>query len=291
MPKSREVKALIALALAEDRVAEDITSHCTVDRSQRGVGIMIAREKMILCGLPLAELIIEAAQVSIKIEQLAEDGISVNAGTELLKLRGPARDLLALERTLLNFVQHLSGIASYTSKVVKAAGEIKVLDTRKTTPGWRALEKYAVAVGGAQNHRSDLAQMVLVKNNHVDANGGDMRRTLERLYRNKPPYIPVEVEVRDFNELKVALEFAPQFIMLDNFSDAQISKVLGQWKSADGSKLPQLEISGGVTIQRLQNLRKIGVPCVSSSALVGKSEKVDISLRIAIDSGFGRKRG
>jgi nicotinate-nucleotide pyrophosphorylase (carboxylating) len=173
------------------------------------------------------------------------------------------------------------------------ASGIDVLDTRKTTPGWRSLEKYAVITGGGKSHRSDLNQMALVKNNHIDANGGDIRKTLEQLYRDKPPYLAVQVEVRDEKELSAALEFNPNSIMLDNFNDRGIGKVLKIWREREnrGEKLPLLEISGNVTKERLSKLKSLGAARISTSALVAAARNLDFSLRINFASDRRKSGG
>jgi nicotinate-nucleotide pyrophosphorylase (carboxylating) len=179
---------------------------------------------------------------------------------------------------VLNFLQRLSGVATAARALVLKNPGIVLLDTRKTMPGWRLLDKYAVRIGGARNHRFSLGDMILIKNNHIDAHPEGMRAVLAHIVANKPLYMPWEVEVRTLQELGVALEFSPTIVMLDNFSDELIAEALTRISAQP--RRPLVEVSGGVTPERLVSLASLGVDAVSMGALTTRAPNVDISLRI-----------
>jgi nicotinate-nucleotide pyrophosphorylase (carboxylating) len=280
MLNSPLVDKLIDLAIEEDLSFGDITSELTVPAATKGKAVILARERLIVCGLPLVERILSRAGRALKFEALAKEGSLAKAQQPICRLKGKARDILALERTILNFLQRMSGVAGAAAAAQKAAGNLCVLDTRKTTPGWRVLEKYAVRVGGATNHRFSLGDMILVKNNHIDACNGDIQATLRPIFKARPRYMPVEVEVRDINELKATLKFPVDVVMLDNFSDLKIVPALALVNSK--TKRPLVEVSGGITESRLTQLQKLGVDCVSMGALTTKATNCDISLRLTL---------
>ncbi|RMG42432.1 MAG: carboxylating nicotinate-nucleotide diphosphorylase [Candidatus Dadabacteria bacterium] len=272
------IKRLIKLAIDEDLQGGDITTELTVLGDVNCEGLIVAREDFTVCGLELIPVIYEVLGWSVECEFLSYDGRRVKAEEILVRLRGNIRHLLSSERIVLNFLQRLSGVATYTREVVSKAGRITVMDTRKTTPGWRLLEKYAVKVGGGRNHRASLGELILVKNNHIDFNEGSLTRTLERVKDGKPPFMPVEVEVRTQAELKEALDFCPDIVMLDNMDDEQIRAAL----KLVNTKAPDtlVEVSGGITPERFAELEKLGVKYVSIGALTNKATSVDISMRL-----------
>lgn len=272
------IHRLIALAIEEDLAGGDVTSELTVPESLQGTARIIVREPLVVCGTPLIPSIFGALTSRCVFQVHAQDGSEVREGEVLAEVRGPVRTLLAAERTVLNFLQRLSGIATHTRRLVQEAGDLTLLDTRKTTPGWRQLEKYAVRVGGARNHRSTLSEMVLVKNNHIDANGGSVARTLERVLREKPWYLPVEVEVRNLEELREVLKFQVDAVMFDNMNDPQIAEALAEVQAHP--RPPQVEVSGGISEKRFAQLRQLGIRACSMGALVGKARTVDISMRV-----------
>lgn len=288
------VTRLIALAFEEDMPGGDITTDLTVDARLTGSATIVARERLVVCGLPLIEQIVSAARYKIEVEFVVEEGEWADPEQVIARLRGRLCDLLVVERTVLNFLQRMSAVATNTRKVTERAGrDLTVLDTRKTVPGWRVLEKYAVRIGGGRNHRANLSEMILVKNNHIDANGGDIAATLVKAMRGRPPYVPVEVEVRDLRELRAALPFNPDVIMLDNFSDPDIRRALAMLAQSErrGARVAQVEISGGVRAERFGALKRIGVKLVSMSALSGHAASVDISMRITSPSRVRRTAG
>ena len=275
---SREVRRLVQLAIDEDLAHGDITSELSIPSGRVGTARVLARVPLVVCGLPIIDLIVRELGWDIKVTSGVSEGRLVRAGALLASLRGQYRALLGIERTALNFIQRMSGVATYTSVVVDRAGPITVLDTRKTTPGWRLLEKYAVRCGGGANHRGSLSEMVLVKNNHIDAHPGGVVGALEAIFAGKPRYLPVEVEVRDVAELRLALSFPVSVVMLDNMDDRTISRALSLVKRLRPGL--DVEVSGGIEIERLKSLAKLGVRCVSMGALTNQATSVDISMRV-----------
>lgn len=278
MNGSRLIRKLTALALEEDLSYGDITARLTVPENHRSRATVYAKESLVFCGIEIFEPLIQEGKWNFSMEVSVTDGVQVQPGDELVSFTGATRDLLAMERTLLNFLQRLSGVATVTQRFCAARPGLIVLDTRKTMPGWRVLDKYAVRVGGGRNHRFCLGDMILVKNNHIDAFAKGLRATLERVKTDKPLYMPWEVEVRDLEELKIALSFAPSIIMLDNFSDVLVAEAMELVRTVDNP--PMIEVSGGVGIERLERLAELGIDAVSVGALTTKANNVDIAMRI-----------
>lgn len=278
LPRSPHITRLIDLALEEDLPQGDITSEITIAADARGAAQIVAREPMIICGIELIGEIFSRIDPRIAVREEASDGAFVNERETIATVKGSLRALLAGERTVLNFLQRLSGVATFTRAVVDAAENLMVLDTRKTVPGWRTLDKYAVRCGGAANHRNSLSDLVLIKNNHIDANGGDVRLTMQRALNGKPPYLPLEIEVRTEKELVAALDLSPDIIMLDNMDDRAVTRAVKLIRTKSPYSL--IEVSGGITLKRLATLARIGVDGVSMGALTNKAQAVDISMRI-----------
>lgn len=273
------VTKLIELAILEDLAGGDLTSQLVVEPRQLAVAEVVAREKLIFCGAEVLPEILRVAGASIAIDQQLGDGKEVGADEKILTLQGLTYELLALERIILNFLQHLSAIATNTRAMVDRASPVILCDTRKTTPGWRSLEKYAVRIGGARNHRMNLSDMILVKNNHIDCNGGKVELTLEKVFKEKPIYTPVEVEVRTLAELNSALEFPIDVVMLDNMNLEQIRDCLAE---VSRRNLPvMVEVSGRMNSQKIQEIGKLsGITCISTSSLAMGRSSIDISMRI-----------
>lgn len=271
------VRRLVRLAIDEDFSRGDITADLALPKGIAARSEIIAREKMTICGLELIPIIFQEIGWECGIKALVRDGADVKPNTSLMVLDAEARHVLSVERTILNFLQRLSGVATLTREYCKKSKGIVLLDTRKTMPGFRLLDKYAVRVGGATNHRMDLSDLILIKNNHIDANGGSVRVTLKRVYAGKPPYVPVEVEVRTIAELQEAITFNPEIIMLDNFRDTEIRKALKIVSAAGVKSL--IEVSGGVRLERLGKLRQLGIGFASCGALTTQARMVDISMR------------
>lgn len=272
------VRRLIELALLEDEAASDITSEICLPEGAIGEALILAREELIVCGLPLLPVIAAQGKAELNCVFVKKDGDRAMALDPLAILSGSLFDILRLERTVLNFLQRLSGIATFTKRVVEQAQGVQLLDTRKTTPGHRVLEKYAVRIGGGVNHRASLADMMLIKNNHIDAHPQGVAGVLAEARKRKPPYLSWEVEVRDIEELREALTFSPDVIMLDNMDDAHIERALEL--VANSGKLTKIEISGGITPERLPRLKAMGVTYVSLGGLTTQARAVDISLRV-----------
>ena len=272
------VRRLIRIAIDEDLGRGDVTSELSIPIEMQSQAVFLAKEDCVVCGLELLPIIYRELNFSVSISEALNDGTKVKSGAVLAKIAGLSRHILSSERLCLNFLQHLSGIATNTRKVVELSNGLTVLDTRKTTPGFRVLEKYAVRTGGAKNHRLDLGEMVLVKNNHIDALGGDMRSVLSDIFKRKDANMKVEIEVRNENELDIALEYQPYRIMLDNMNDTAVRDAVQKIRA----KLPNalIEVSGGVTAERLRSLKECGVDCASMGALTNKINSIDISMRI-----------
>lgn len=278
MNGSRLIRKLVALALEEDLSFGDITAQLTVPENHRSIATVYAKEPMVFCGAELFEPLIQEGKWSIQSSLATSDGEDLAHGSIIATLEGYTRDLLAIERTLLNFLQRLSGVATETASFCRAQPDLIILDTRKTMPGWRVLDKYAVRVGGGRNHRFCLGDMILVKNNHVDVYAQGMTSVLERIVADKPLYMPWEVEVRDIRELEIALSFNPTIIMLDNFSDEDVARAVEIVRGVVNP--PMIEVSGGVTVERLATLASCGVDAVSVGAITTKAKNVDIAMKI-----------
>jgi nicotinate-nucleotide pyrophosphorylase (carboxylating) len=273
------IRKLVDLALEEDLAFGDITAALTVPENHRSTARIIARQQMVMCGSEVLPVIMQEGRWATEVELAVEDGAVLQADTVIAELKGLTRDLLAAERTILNFLQRLCGVATYTRDFCSVEPNLVVLDTRKTIPGWRVLDKYAVRVGGGRNHRFCLGDMVLIKNNHIDAHPKGLRGALADVVANKPLYMPWEVEVRTIDELRIALEYKPTIIMLDNFLDTTIVEAVKIIRALP--EPPMIEVSGGITRERLVKIRLAGADAVSVGALTTQAPNVDISMRIS----------
>ncbi|MBN1657876.1 MAG: quinolinate synthase NadA [Anaerolineae bacterium] len=271
-------RPLIELAVAEDIGPGDATSESTLPAGMRLQGRIVAKEAGVVAGLPVAEAVFRRVEPGIEFVAHAHDGQEVVAGELVAEVTGPARGLLAAERTALNFLQRMSGIATRTREFVDAAActRATVLDTRKTLPGYRVLDKYAVRMGGGANHRMGLYDMVMIKDNHVDAAGGVVP-AVERA-RAGHPALPVEVEVRTLEELGQALSIRPPLdrILLDNMDAEQMRQAV----EMAGERVP-LEASGGVTLERVAAIAATGVHYLSAGSLTHSPRALDLSMKIA----------
>jgi nicotinate-nucleotide pyrophosphorylase (carboxylating) len=269
------VAALLDLAVREDVGAGDRTSEATVPDAARARGRLLAKERLVVCGLPLVERVF-ARVGGVAAEWRAADGEVVEPGTVLGLLEGRARTLLAGERLALNFVQHLSGIATLTAAcVARVAGtKLRVRDTRKTLPGLRVLEKYAVRCGGGENHRMGLDDAILVKDNHLALGGGDFDAAV-REARTRFPSLPLEVEARTLAEVDRALAAGPDLILLDNMSVDELRHAVARV----AGRVP-LEASGGITLDTLAAVAATGVDYVAMGALTHSARAVDVSLKL-----------
>ncbi|MCB0336495.1 MAG: carboxylating nicotinate-nucleotide diphosphorylase [Bdellovibrionales bacterium] len=275
----KEIAAIVNLALLEDRVSEDVTGQACIERDRRAQAEIYAKEALIYCGSPVIDPVLHLSGATIAYEVIAHEGEPYAVGDTLVKLAGNALDLLRVERVLLNFMQRLSGIATTTRSFAMEASPLKVYDTRKTTPGWRALEKYAVVKGGGTNHRMNLSDLILVKNNHIDANEGDIRLTLMRVFERKDAAMRVEVEVRNAEELACALEFPVDIIMLDNMRGEALMEAVKIIRMQPKSIL--IEASGNIDLQSLAEMKQAGVDAVSTSKITAGAFPVDIAMAIS----------
>ncbi len=270
-PASRAVRRLIQSALAEDLGPGDVTSRLVVPAQRSARARIVAREPGVLCGMDICRQVFSAIDPSVRFCRRLKDGTVFGPGTVLAEVRGRARSLLSAERTALNFVQRLSGIATLTHRYVRAVlgtGAV-ILDTRKTTPGWRALEKYAVRCGGGGNHRMGLYDMVLIKDNHI-AVAGSVSSALAACRRSR---LEVEVEVTNIDQVKEALAAGARRLLLDNMSLAQLRRAVQLCRGR-----ARTEASGGVTLERVRRIAETGVDFISVGAVTHSAPAVDIAL-------------
>lgn len=267
---------LLRAALKEDIGFGDATSEAIFPEDHLSRGVLIAKEDLVLAGMEVFSRTFALLDEQVRVTAHVPDGIKISAGTEFAALAGPTRSLLTGERVALNLLQRMSGIATQTQSFVKAVGGHKafIADTRKTTPGLRMLEKYAVTIGGGRNHRFGLDSMVMIKDNHIQAAGGILPAV--RILRNRvSPYIKIEVEVETLAQLQEALEARADVIMLDNMMLDTIKEAV---RIVDGRTL--VEVSGNVTLDRVAQLAAAGVDIISSGALTHSVKAADISLRL-----------
>ena len=279
------VRPLIDAALAEDVGSGDVTTLATVPESARAEAEIVAKEEGILCGLGVARAVFERVDPAIGFEADAADGDAVVPGRVVARARGAARGLLTAERTALNFLQHLSGIATATRRAADAlAGTgVRVLDTRKTVPALRLLAKYAVRCGGGENHRQGLYDMVLIKENHSAAAGGIP--TAVRRAREERPDLKIEVEVTSLDELDQALWSGIDRVMLDNFTPERVRAAVQRvqsWTERAGRSRPEIEISGRVTPETVRSFAVPGVDYISSGALTHSVRALDLSMELRL---------
>lgn len=271
----KETHAVVAVALKEDDVKHDITTAATVLSDRRARCRMVARQEGVIAGLPLACEAFEQLDKKVTIRLDREDGSKVRANTPIMFLSGHARGILSAERVALNFVQHLSGIASLTAQFVKAVQGTgaHILDTRKTMPGMRRLQKYAVRAGGGLNHRLDLSASVLIKDNHLAAVEGDVGIAVERARTVGPDGIRVEVECDTLDQVHAALDAGADVIMLDNMQLGEMQEAV---KIVGGRAV--VEASGGVTLETVRAIAETGVNWISVGALTLSAPALDIGL-------------
>jgi nicotinate-nucleotide pyrophosphorylase (carboxylating) len=272
--------SLIRLALAEDlSTTGDRTSLATIPATTTARAAFVARSVGVVAGLPVAERVCHAVGADLTFTATVPDGTTTARGTTLATVSGPLRAILAAERTALNFMQRLSGVASLTRKFVDAASgfRAKMLDTRKTTPGWRLLEKYAVRAGGGTNHRVGLYDGILIKDNHLAGLGGDVRRAVEaaRQYPGNAGLL-VEVEVDTLEQLEVALAVKADIVLLDNMTLDQLRDAVVRRDAVSPGVL--LEASGGVNLTTVRDIAATGVDRISVGALTHSAPALDIGL-------------
>ncbi|MFL5614660.1 MAG: carboxylating nicotinate-nucleotide diphosphorylase [Gemmatimonadaceae bacterium] len=272
--KQQALETVVRDALDEDGAFNDLTTIATVVSERRARAALVARESGVICGVALALTAFRLLDQKVAIRIDVEDGTRVDPGSSVLFVNGNARALLSAERVALNFLQRLSGIASLTAEFVAAVEGTgaKILDTRKTTPGWRQLEKYAVRAGGGQNHRVDLSSAVLIKDNHLSALDGDIAMAVNRA-RDLAPTVTVEVECDTLEQVARAVEAGADIIMLDNMSIEDMQRAV---KEVD--KRAILEASGGVSLTTVRAIAQTGVDWISVGALTHSAPSMDLGL-------------
>ena len=279
---SNVVRDIVERALAEDLSGGDLTTEATVAENILAVGRALARKPLVACGADVFANVFYCVDASVRVEVLLSDGQWANEGQVLWEVEGSARSILLAERTALNFVQRMSGIATLARRYVSALPEgsqTRITDTRKTTPGLRHLERYAVRTGGAHNHRDTLGSAILIKDNHIEAAGG-IELAIQMARRHAPHTSRIEVEVESLDDLALALAAGADIVMLDNFSPDQLDRAV---KLAAGKAL--LEVSGGIGLDRISELAARGIDVISVGALTHSAPAADIALDIERMSG------
>ena len=261
-------------ALAEDVGEGDVTTEATVDTDASGSADLVVREAGVVCGLDVAEAVFRAVEPELRFERLVDEGVVVAAGTAVARVAGPERGILTGERTALNFLARLSGIATLTRRYVDAVEGTgaAILDTRKTTPGLRVLEKHAVACGGGRNHRFGLDDGVLVKDNHLRA-AGSVATAVERL--RDATSLPIEVECDTLEQVSEALAAGADAILLDNMAPDRLRAAV-----ALAGGRARLEASGGITLDNVRDVAETGVDEISIGALTHSARSLDVSLEL-----------
>ena len=297
--ETEKIDALIQLAIQEDIFTGDITTENLIPDNLIVEGTFLAKESGVVAGLPVVEYFFSKLDKKISFMQKAKDGTVVNKGQTVATIKGYAKTLLSGERIALNFLQRLSGIATMTAQFVERTKPLKsaIMDTRKTVPGWRYLEKYAVAMGGGVNHRTGLYDQVLIKDNHLDilkietgskpvttsSQGSIIEKAVSALRQKIKKDVLVEVETRTLEEVADALKAGANIILFDNMSIAQLTEAVGvvkQWKPAMSQYKPLTEASGNITLDNVHLVARTGVDRISIGAITHSAKALDISLEI-----------
>ena len=276
IPLNEYASMLINASLAEDIGSGDLTTDSIVPLTVKGKATILAKERFVIAGLLFTEKVFRTLDENIKFKRHVNDGDTVNRGDAIASVSGRLANILKAERVALNFLQRLSGVATLTGRFIKEirGTGVKILDTRKTTPCMRILERYAVRVGGGENHRFGLFDAILIKDNHIKIAGG-VEKAIKRVKEKYPKGMSVEVEVKDLKEVKEALKCGAAVIMLDNMDTAMIKKAV----SLIG-KRALVEVSGGVTLKNVRRIASCGADFISIGALTHSARAVDASLEI-----------
>jgi nicotinate-nucleotide pyrophosphorylase (carboxylating) len=274
----RSLDPLIELAFQEDIGIGDVTTEATVPPIQKGIGTLLAKSEGVVAGLPVAERVFAKLDETLIFRALVNDGDAVIAGTPIVEVQGSAKTILIGERTALNFLQRLSGIATLTAQFVAAVADYdtKIVDTRKTAAGWRTVQKYAVRVGGGQNHRFGLYDGVLIKDNHIVAAGG-ISNAVQRARQVVPHTAKIEVEVETFDQVDEALKAGADILLLDNMSPSIMKSIVHEV-----GDLAVTEASGGITLDKVKTVAATGVDLISVGALTHSAMPMDISLTLTL---------
>ena len=279
---AQSVNTLIDLALTEDAARDDITTGILIPPNLKASAVLLAKAEGILAGIDVAKTVFRTIDPAINFKKLIDDGSELQPGDIIAEINGKARTILTGERTALNFLQRLSGIATLTSQFVAAVGDLPVwiVDTRKTTPGYRLLEKYAVQMGGGKNHRMNLADGILIKDNHIALlrkQGMTIEKAVKKARKEAPQGIAIEVETTNLEEVREAVKAGADIVMFDNMSPALMRRAVkllpeGIWSEA----------SGGVNLQTVRAIAESGVTIISVGALTHSSKALDISLELQV---------
>jgi len=285
MPESSKIarsqlEQVVKSALAEDCVAADLTTETLIPVNLKGKASILVKRDGVLAGLNVAKEVFRQVDASLRFKALVKDGASVRKGLVVATIDGKVASILRAERTALNFLQHLSGVATETARYVEAVSGTKavITDTRKTVPGLRTLEKYAVRMGGGQNHRMNLADGVLIKDNHLVAlssRGVGLKEVVKKARKHAPRAMRVEVEVESVKQAQEALSAGVDIIMLDNMEKEDMRKAV---KLVKGKAM--LEASGGITLDNVRSVAEAGVDYISIGALTHSAKALDISLEV-----------
>lgn len=289
--KNRRIEAILEQALVEDKATSDVTTALTVDPSLRATATIIAKEECTVSGLGCIPRFLDIfarldTRNSGRYEVVSHpeifDGVRVRKGQAVAVIRHNARVILACERVMLNLMQRMSGIATATRRYVDEVEETgaRILDTRKTVPGLRVLDKYAVRCGGGENHRLDLSDGILIKNNHISLGGG-IEKVLTRAKERRKPGQIIDIEVRNLAELELALDFGAESLLLDNMTPNEVKKAVATVQDR-GLDIP-LEASGGITLENVRKYALAGPDYISVGALTHSAAAVDISMRITAE--------
>ena len=289
-PRRADLRRLAENALAEDRAYQDVTTSALVPQDQSGRGVIIAKAEGVLAGLPVARAVFLTVDGSLAWQPRSEDSDPVSPGDRIATIEGSLAPILRAERAALNYLTHLSGVATATAALVRAleGTACRLRDTRKTTPGLRALEKYAVRVGGGTNHRPNLAEGVLIKDNHLAAlraravpagRQGLGIADAVRLAREATPEMPIEIEVTSVEEARQALDAGADELLLDNMPPDAMREVVALAAAREGR--PLLEASGGITLDNARQVAETGVDFISVGAITHSAKALDMSLDVA----------
>jgi len=289
--KSRRIEAILEQALVEDKATSDVTTAVTIDPALRASGTIIARQDCVICGIGCIPRFLEifahldkrnSGRYEVVSHPEMFDGVRVKKGQAIAVIRHNARVILACERVILNLMQRMSGVATLTRQYADAihGTKAKVLDTRKTVPGLRVLDKYAVCCGGGENHRLDLSDGILIKNNHISLGGG-IEKVLQRAHDKRAAGQTIDIEVRTFDELRLALDHGAESLLLDNMSPADVKKAVAMVRE-QGGKIP-VEASGGIVLENIRKYALAGVDYISVGSLTHSAPAVDLSMRITAE--------
>lgn len=275
---------LIDMAFMEDFGSGDLSTDSCVDRMALSEGQVVAKQDLVVAGIQVFSRVFWKLDPQVKVDILISDGDFAEDGSILCRLSGPTRSILTGERVALNFLMRLSGIATYTRRVIESMGsdsKTRVVDTRKTTPGWRHLEKAAVRVGGGHNHRFGLSDGIIIKENHIVA-AGSIRDAVQKARAHSHHLVKVEVETTNLDEVQEAIAAKADVIMLDNMDDEMMAVAMDKIRGARDQKNQVLlvEASGNMTPDRLRNIAELGIDLVSMGALTHSAPCVDVSLRL-----------